>query len=94
MRSIAEVDQRGEHAVSKAPQPCDVTAAAVRGESGSFCEIRTIRQHMHELRYFSRIRRTVRVHHGDDVAGRGLEPAGKRVPFSAASLLHYPHVGP
>ena len=49
---------------------------------------------MHELRDLARVRRAVGVDHGDDVTGRRFEPAGERVPFSPASLLHYPDVGP
>ena len=93
MRSVAEVDQRGEQAVTKPPQPCDIAAAAARGEPGSLREVRAGRQRVHELRDLARIRGAVRVDHCYDIAGRGLEPAGKRVPFSSAILLHNPDIG-
>src|SRR5690242_9766140 len=91
---MAEIDHRTEQAVAKAAQPRDVTAAAPRGEPRSLCEVRAAQQCIHELRDLTRIRRAVRVDHGDDVTGRSFEPAGKRVPLSPASLLHYPDVRP
>ena len=60
----------------------------------SLCEVRAAQKRLHELGDLARIRRAVRVDHGYDVTGRSFEPAGKRVPLSPASLLHYPDVGP
>jgi hypothetical protein len=94
VRSVAEVDRPAEHAVTKLAQPRDVTAAAARGEPCSLCEIRAAHKRVHELGDLARIRRAVRVDHGYDVTGSSFEPAGKRVPLSSASLLHYPDVRP
>jgi hypothetical protein len=91
---MAAINHRPEQAVSKLAQSCDVTAAAARGEPCSLCEIRAAQKCMNELRDLARIRRAVRVDHGNDLAGRSFEAAGKRVPLASASLLHYPHVGP
>ena len=39
-----------------------------------------------------RVRRTVRIQHDDDVAGRCSKPAGERVALASAVLLHDPHI--
>src|SRR5262252_3675799 len=90
---MAEVDHRSEQVVAKLAQAGDVTAAAPGGEPRSLGEVRAAQQGLHEIRNLARIRRAVRVDHGYDVTGRSFEPAGKRVPLSPASLLHYPDVG-
>jgi hypothetical protein len=92
--SVAEVDHRREHAVAQPAQPRDVAAAAAWGEPCSLGEVRSAHERTDELRDLAGIRRAVRVDHGDDVTGRGFEPAGKRVALSAASLLDYPDVRP
>ena len=94
MRSMAEVDRRAEHAVTKPAQLRDVAAAAARGEPCSLGEVGAAQKRSHERRDLARIGRAVRVDHGDDVTGRSLEPAGQGVPLSPASLLHDPDVGP
>jgi hypothetical protein len=91
---MAEIDDRAEHAVAERAQPRNVTAATAGGEPAAFREVRAAQERLHKPRDLARVRRAVRVDHGDDVTGRSLEPAGKRVPFTTASLLHDPDLGP
>src|SRR5262249_57518156 len=68
--------------------------AALRGAPHSLVETRAAQKRIPEYRDLARVRRAVRVDHGYDVTGRSFESAGKRVPLSSPSLLHYPDVGP
>jgi hypothetical protein len=92
--SVAEVDHPGEQAVAQPAQPRDVTAAPAWGEPCPLGEVRAAHQRLDEFRDLGRIRRAVRVDHGDDVTGGGFEPAGQRVALSSASLLHDDDVRP
>ena len=60
----------------------------------SLREIGAVEQSLDEPGNLVRVGRPIRVDHGDDVAGRHLETAGKRVSLAAARLHHDADVGP
>src|SRR5580700_7366212 len=94
VRAIAKVKEHCQEAIAKTAEARYVMASATIGEAASLCEVRTVKEGLHELGNLTWVNRAVGIDHHADIAHRQCKATGERVPLAAPCLSHNSYIRP